>query len=595
MLLSAEHITKYQNEKCILEDVSFAIEERMKLGLIGVNGVGKTTLLRILAEEEYLDSGRILRKNGLRVHYLPQNPRFEEGKTIYQCVLDAVNEKQREARTFEIQTMLSKLGMRDYEQKVEVLSGGQRKRVALACALVTECDLLILDEPTNHLDNDMVEWLERYLMKYPKALLMVTHDRYFLERITDHLMEMDQGNLYLYDGNYETYLEKKEQRSQVEAVQLKKRQKLLKKELAWMRAGVQARGTKSQSRIDRFYELRNQCRHTQEDTLSSLDSIASRLGRKIMEITNLCMGFEGKLLFHDVNVQVKRMDRIGIVGPNGCGKTTLLNVLAKQLEPLSGEVVIGETVKLGFFQQGDDQMDLSMRVIDYIRDQGDQIETSEGSRSASQLLEQFLFPKQLQYTQIGRLSGGERRRLYLLKVLIASPNVLFLDEPTNDLDIQTLTILEDYLDDFPGVIITVSHDRYFLDRICDSLFVFQSDGTLREYAGGYSDYIARQSMESEPSTTNRSAGKSRTERSAIPSFTPAERREFEAIDEVIAGLEAAIAELDRQMDSLQDQFDKIAVLAKQREQLSQELDQKTERWMELQEQYDAIQAARKGR
>lgn len=595
MLLSAEHITKYQNEKCILEDVSFAIEERMKLGLIGVNGVGKTTLLRILAQAEHLDSGRIIRKSGLRVHYLPQNPRFEAGKTIYQCVLDAVNEKQREARTFEIQTMLSKLGMRDYEQSVDVLSGGQRKRVALACALVTECDLLILDEPTNHLDNDMVEWLERYLMKYTKALLMVTHDRYFLERITDHLMEMDQGNLYLYDGNYETYLEKKEQRSQTEAVQLKKRQKLLKKELAWMRAGVQARGTKSQSRIDRFYDLRKQCRNKQEDTMQSLDSITTRLGRKIMEITDLSMGFDDKVLFHDVFIQVKKMDRIGIVGPNGCGKTTLLNVLSKKLEPLSGEVVIGETVKLGFFHQGDDQMDLSMRVIDYIRDQGDQIETTDGSRTASQLLEQFLFPKQLQYTQIGRLSGGERRRLYLLKVLIASPNVLFLDEPTNDLDIQTLTILEDYLDDFPGVIITVSHDRYFLDRICDSLLVFQNDGTLREYAGGYSDYMARKATEAESVSTSKSSGKSRTERSMIPSFTPAERREFESIDEVIAGLEAAIADIDRQMESRQDQFDEIAGLADQRDQLTKELDQKTERWMELQEKYDAIQAARKGR
>lgn len=595
MLLSAEHITKYQNEKCILEDVSFAIEERMKLGLIGINGVGKTTLLRILAQKEHLDSGRIIRKSGLRVHYLPQNPRFEAGKTIYQCVLDAVNEKQREARTFEIQTMLSKLGMRDYEQSVDVLSGGQRKRVALACALVTECDLLILDEPTNHLDNDMVEWLERYLIKYTKALLMVTHDRYFLERITDHLMEMDQGNLYLYDGNYETYLEMKEQRSQTEAIQLKKRQKLLKKELAWMRAGVQARGTKSQSRIDRFYDLRKQCRNKQEETMQSLDSITTRLGRKIMEITDLSMGFEGNVLFHDVNIQVKKMDRIGIVGPNGCGKTTLLNVLSKKLEPLSGEVVIGETVKLGFFHQGDDQMDLSMRVIDYIRDQGDQIETTDGSRTASQLLEQFLFPKQLQYTQIGRLSGGERRRLYLLKVLIASPNVLFLDEPTNDLDIQTLTILEDYLDDFPGVIITVSHDRYFLDRICDSLFVFQNDGTLRGYAGGYSDYMARQATEAESVSTSKSSGKSRSERSMIPSFTPAERREFESIDEVIAGLEAAIAEIDRQMESLQDQFDEIAGLGDQRDQLTKELDQKTERWMELQEKYDAIQAARKGR
>lgn len=595
MLLSAEHITKYQNENSILEDVSFAIEERMKLGLIGVNGVGKTTLLRILAGEEHLDSGRIIQQNGLRVHYLPQNPRFQEGKTIYQCVLDAVNEKQREARTFEIQTILSKLGMRDYEQTVEVLSGGQRKRVALACALVSECDLLILDEPTNHLDNDMVEWLEHYLMKYPKALLMVTHDRYFLERITDHLMELDRGNLYLYDGNYETYLEMKEQRSQMEAVQLKKRQKLLKKELAWMRAGVQARGTKSQSRIDRFYELRTQCRAKQDETMQSIDSITSRLGRKIMEITDLRMGYDDKILFHDVNFRVKKRDRIGIIGPNGCGKTTLLNVLSHNLEPLSGEVVIGETVKLGFFHQGDDQMDLSMRVIDYIRDQGDQIQTTDGTRTAAQLLEQFLFPKQLQYTQIKRLSGGERRRLYLLKVLIASPNVLFLDEPTNDLDIQTLTILEDYLDTFPGVIITVSHDRYFLDRICDSLFVFQADGTLREYAGGYSDYIARQAAEPDLQTVNKSRGKSRAERSSIPSFTSSERREFESIDEVIAGLEAAIADIDLQMESRQDQFDEIAVLADQREKLTRDLDLKTERWMELQEKYDAIQAARKGR
>ena len=481
MLLSVEHLTKHQNIKPIVKDVSFAIEDHDKIALIGVNGTGKTTLLRIIAGLETYEEGNMIRKNNLRISYLPQDPVFDEEDTILHQILCM----DKDIKEFEAKAILGKLGIYDTARIVKHLSGGQRKRVALARALLQPCDLLLLDEPTNHLDNDMIEWLEKYLLRYSHAIFMVTHDRYFLERICDKMIEIDQANIYTYEANYSQYLELKAQREEIAQANERKRQNILRTELAWMRAGVQARGTKSKERIERFHKL-NAIEKPNEQANIKLDAISSRLGKKIIECENLSKAYGEHFLFHDFSYHLQRNDRIGILGANGCGKTTLLKLLAKELAPDSGEVIHGDTVRIGFFKQGYEEMDMSMRVLDYIQESSNAITTIEGTYTASQMLERFLFDAKAQYMPIGRLSGGERRRLYLLKVLMQAPNILFLDEPTNDLDIQTLQILEDYLDTFNGALITVSHDRYFLDRICDKLFVFKSDKTIQQFLGGYS-------------------------------------------------------------------------------------------------------------
>lgn len=590
MLLTVEHLTKYHNEKCILKDVSFTIDEHDKVGVIGVNGTGKTTFLKMLAELEHYDDGTLMKKNGMRIHYLAQNPQFEKDCSIMEEVRSHVQKMDDGIEEFEIKTILTKLGLSEFDKKVSHLSGGQKKRVALACALVSSCDLLILDEPTNHLDNDMTLWLETYLKRYTKALLMVTHDRYFLERITTSLLEIDGGKLYRYDGNYETYLDMKQQRMQMDKIQEKKRTSLYKKELEWMRAGVQARGTKSKSRIDRFYDLREQRKNLQQEELK-LSSLSSRLGRTTIEIEALKKSFGDHLLFEDFTYNFKRNDRIGIIGNNGCGKSTLLNILAGDLPYDQGSIVIGETVKLGYFRQGDDDMDLSKRVIDYIREVSDAVETLDGVYSAGQMLEKFMFPSQLQHTQIKRLSGGERRRLYLLHVLMQAPNVLLLDEPTNDLDIQTLSILEDYLDDFPGIIVAVSHDRYFLDRIVDHVFVFQDNRTIKSYPGGYSDYLER--CESVSVKENKVESSKEKKTSLLPRFTSAEKKELETIDDVIMQLEQQIKEIDQQMETYSDDFEKLAELSKQRDETNILLEEKSERWMYLNEKQQEIAEAKK--
>ncbi|MEG0695329.1 MAG: ABC-F family ATP-binding cassette domain-containing protein [Erysipelotrichaceae bacterium] len=588
MLLSLAHITKYHNEKLILNDVSFSMDEKDKIGIIGVNGTGKTTFLKILLGSEHYDEGNIIKKNGLKIHYLPQSPVFEKDLDVLTQTLNQVQAKDKNVKLFEVKRILTKLGLDDFDKKISLLSGGQAKRLALACALVTPCDLLILDEPTNHLDNDMIAFLEAFLRKLPNALLMVTHDRYFLERITNRLLEIDQGNMYMYEGNYEAYLEGKAKRLADETSRHKKLNQMYLKELSWMRAGVQARGTKSQSRIDRFYDLRTQRQQIQSETFE-LSSLSTRLGKKTIEIEHIKKSFGDHLLFKDFSYFFKQQDRIGILGKNGCGKTTLLKCIAQGEKIDEGSIVIGETVHLGYFKQGDDDMDPSMRVIDYIKEVSDLIETKNGSVSAKTMLERFMFPSTLQHSLIARLSKGECRRLYLCRLLMSSPNVLLLDEPTNNLDIQTLGLLEDYLDDFLGIVISVSHDRYFLDRVCDSLFVFQEDKTIKAFTGGYSDYISKIEEVKESKESHHKDYKKTT----LLKFTSAEKNEFEKIDQVMEQLENKIKEIDEKMNLCHDDFNKINEYSKTRDSLSQELDMKTERWMYLNELNQEIQEQKK--
>lgn len=581
MLISVEHLSKRQNIKEIVNDVSFAIEDRDKIALIGVNGTGKTTLLRILAGLETIDEGNIIRKSGLRISYLPQDPVFDEDDTILHQILSM----DKEIQEFEAKSILGKLGVHDSSLNISHLSGGQRKRVALARALLKPCDLLILDEPTNHLDNEMIEWLESYLIRYAHALMMVTHDRYFLERVCNSMMEIDRASIYTYHANYSTYLQEKAERESIQAAQEKKRQSILRKELAWMRAGVQARGTKSRERIERFHKL-NDMESAKEQGQVVLDTMTSRLGKKTIEINDISKAYGNHVLFQNLSYTLTRNDRIGILGPNGCGKSTLLHILAKDMEPDHGSVVLGETVKLAYFRQGCEEMDMSQKVIDYIRDGGNEIRTLDGTYSASQMLERFLFDSRMQHTPIGRLSGGERRRLYLLKILMQAPNILFLDEPTNDLDIQTLQILEDYLDNFNGAVIVVSHDRYFLDRICDKMFVF-SNSSIQQYIGGYSAYMEL------GATAKEKKEKKKAERmQQLPRMSSKEKQELEHMEEDIAILQEQLDQLDTEMNNAGDDFKKIQELADQRDALEAKMEEKMERWMLLEDKKQEIEQAR---
>lgn len=583
MLISVEHLTKHQNIKEIVNDVSFAIEDHDKIAVIGVNGTGKSTLLRILEGSEVYEEGTIIRKNGLRISYLPQDPVFDDADTILHQILSM----DKDIKDYEAKSILGKLGIQDCERIVSTLSGGQRKRVALARALLRPCDLLILDEPTNHLDNDMIEWLETYLMRFSKALLMVTHDRYFLERVCDRIMEIDQGHVYMYEANYSHYLELREERREIAFAQEKKRQNILRKELAWMRAGVQARGTKSRERIERFHKLNNM-EKPKEDGQIVLDTLTSRLGRKTIEIEHIAKAYGDQVLFEDFSYHMNRHDRIGILGPNGCGKSTLLHILAKDFVPDKGEVIYGETVKLAYFRQGCEEMDGKMRVLDYIQDSGNEIKTLEGTYTASQMLERLLFDSKLQYTTIERLSGGERRRLYLLKVLMGAPNILFLDEPTNDLDIQTLQILEDYLDNFNGALIVVSHDRYFLDRICDKLFVFQNH-KIEQFIGGYSAY-----MELGRNQKKEKSEKPKTEKvSVLPRMSSKEKRELETMEETIEQLQAQMDAVDEEMQKQREDYQALQELSEQRTALETEMEAMMERWMYLEEIKKQVDDARK--
>ena len=578
MLISMDSITKYHNVKEIVKEASLTIEEHDKTALIGVNGAGKTTILRIVAGLESYE-GNIVRKNGLRISYLPQDPVFDEQESILYQVM-RVDPKIEE---YEAKSILGKLGMHDVDLCIAKLSGGQRKRVALARALLKPCDLLILDEPTNHLDNEMIEWLEKYLKRFSNAIFMVTHDRYFLERVCTKMVEISQGKLYTYEANYSQYLEAKALREEQALANEKKRQNLLRKELAWIRAGVQARGTKSKERIERFHALNAQDKLQLEKSIA-LDLTTSRLGKKIIELEHISKAYGERVLFRDFSYHFTRHDRIGILGANGCGKTTLLHVMAKQLEPDSGTVVHGETLKLAYFKQGHGDMDGSMKLIDYIQETSNHIETTQRSYTAASMLERFLFPRSMHHTTIERLSGGEKRRLYLLKVLMQAPNVLFLDEPTNDLDIATLQILEDYLDEFNGAVVVVSHDRYFLDRICDKLFVFQN-GNIVQHIGGYSSFIqiASQTVETTPKSTQPKAA-------VLMKMTTKEKQELAGMETAMDQVQKCIDAIDQDMEKYADDFQKLQELSIQREAKEKQLEEMMERWLQLSDKKARIDA-----
>lgn len=576
MLITATHITHYNNLKCIVDDVSFTIQPQDKIALIGINGTGKSTLLRILAGIQKC-TGDILRKKDIQISYLPQNPEFKDHLTVIEQVYQYVD---KTVSDYEVQAILNKFGITDYKQTIGQLSGGQQKRVALAITLLKPCDLLLLDEPTNHLDNEMIEYLEKYLIKFNKAIFMVTHDRYFLERITNKIFELDRCKIFEYEANYSRFLELKAQREETELATERKRKLFLKKELEWVRAGVQARSTKSKDRLQRFEELNNQ-NDIQKIQNIQMVSVSSRLGKKTIEIEDVSMRYN-QLLFYPFSYHVKKNDRIGILGKNGCGKSTLLNIIAGLIQPTEGHIIIGDTVKIGYFKQGHGDMDASLRVIDYIKETANILNTSDGQLTAKQMCEKFLFDSQMQYTPIERLSGGEKRRLYLLKILMEAPNVLLLDEPTNDLDIMTLQILEDYLDHFQGIVITVSHDRYFLDRICDGLFVFK-DQKITYHNGGYSELI---SISDTTQKTKKDNVQYQKKRKIKLSYN--EKKELQNLEELIPTLEQQLKDIDTKLNDMTD-FQDIQTLTQKREQLEKDIEISSERWMELLEKEEQSQ------
>lgn len=620
-LMTLENISKSYSEKKLLENISFGINEGEKIGIIGVNGTGKSTLLKIIAGAEVCDSGTITKANRVRIEYLPQNPDYNEDFTIlqqvfkgtseemkllleYQETLDEINnnfndnlnnkliylqEKIDSLNLWDLENeakmVLTKLGLTNFNQKVKELSGGQRKRVALASALITPCELLILDEPTNHLDNDTIDYLEEYLNNRKGSLVMITHDRYFLDRVSNRIIELDKGRLFSYDGNYSTFLEKKMERLQLESSMEEKRQNLIRKELAWVRRGAKARTTKQKARLQRFDELTN--RETIEvDEKMDISVCSTRLGKKIIEIHNISKSFGNKILIDNLDYTLSRTDRIGIIGKNGMGKSTLINILNGSLNPDSGYIEIGETVKIGCFNQDDSHMHTDMRAIDYVKEASDYIETADGTKiSASQMCERFLFNSTMQYTQIGKLSGGERRRLHLLRTLMKAPNVLLLDEPTNDLDIDTLNRLEDYLDEFSGVVITVSHDRYFLDRICNKIFAYEGLGKVHIYTGNYSDYLIYKEIQGiefkaekvEKEKANDSK-KEKPKNNKKLKFSYNEQREFETIDSDIEKLEEKIQLLEESTSKFATDFVKLQEVLEEKAKTEADLEQKYERW-----------------
>lgn len=620
-VLSIENLTKSYGERVLFADVTFGVDEGDKIGLIGVNGAGKSTFLKLVAGVEQADAGKVTKGSSVEVRYLPQNPEFDEAATVLEQVFNGYSPVMKVIRDYELalaeaqsqpqnraaeqqlirlsqqmdshdawqleseaKAILMQLGIAEFSAPVGTLSGGQRKRVALASALINPCELLILDEPTNHIDNDTVAWLEQYLANRKGALLMITHDRYFLDRVTNRIIEIDKGKLYTYSGNYSKFLEAKAEREEQQEASERKRQNLLRNELAWMRRGARARSTKQKARIERFEELNSQSTDLNEAKLE-ISVASSRLGRKIIELENISQQFAAKAVIADFNYIVLKDDRVGIIGLNGSGKTTLLNIIAGRLVPDNGVVTTGQTVKVGYFSQENAQMDETMRVIEYIREEANSIATADGETiSAAQMLERFLFPPQLQWMPIGKLSGGEKRRLYLLRILMSAPNVLLLDEPTNDLDIQTLTILEDYLDHFAGAVITVSHDRYFLDRVVDKLFVFTGNGQITQIPGGYSDYLAAKKPDTAPvAAVEKKKSSYEKPKEQLRKFTFKEQREFEQIDETIAEVEQALQQVSNAINSAGSNFELLEQLVKQQQELERSLEELLDRWTYLNE------------
>ena len=592
MLLSAEHISINFGSRQLLSDVNFYLNEGDKTGIIGINGTGKSTFLKVLAGITEPDEGKISRNPNVQVSVLSQNPVMEDDATILEQVFLHFPAEFRELNEYEAKSMLTKLGLPDFERKVGTLSGGQRKRVALAAALIHPADILVLDEPTNHLDSAMVAWLEDWLRRFKGGLVMVTHDRYFLERVVNHITELSRGKLYHYEANYSKYLELKAQREEMAEASERKRQAILRVEREWIMRGCRARTTKSKDRIERYKDLLDQDAPETDENIQ-MAAASSRLGRKIIELHGVGKVYDGRTIIDSFSYNLLRNDRIGIVGHNGAGKSTLLHLIAGELQPDSGHVEIGTTVKIGHFSQEGRELDLNQRVYDFIHEIAEEVKTDEGTFSANQMMERFLFPGDLQSVPIGRLSGGERRRLYLLSVLMAAPNVLLLDEPTNDLDVMTLSILEDYLQGFPGPIITVSHDRFFLDKLSEHIFEV-GEGTVKRYVGNWSDWAAAKKAEEQPEKAEKAEKAPPVQRTKEKKlkFSFKEQREFETIDEEIASLEEQIDRCRAEQGTCGSDYVKLQELMAKQTELEAALEEKTERWMylmELKEKIDAQQ------
>ena len=592
MLLSAENISKNYGMKQLLDGVSVYLNEGDRIGIIGINGTGKSTLLKILAGTVHPDSGNISSKPNLQISYLPQDPEMNGEFTVIEQVLADMPSEYREIRDYEARSMLNKLGITDFSAKISTLSGGQRKRVALASALIHPADVLVLDEPTNHLDSEMVTWLENRLNKFSGGIVMITHDRYFLERVVTRITELSRGKLYTYEANFSKYLELKSQREEMAEASERKRQSVLRREYQWIMRAARARGTKSKDRIERYHALKEQSAPEYDDTVK-ISALSSRLGKKTIELKNVSKSYGSRKVIDDFSYNVLRNDRIGIIGHNGAGKSTLLNLIAGRIKPDSGEVETGETVKTGYFTQTSSELDPDKKVFDFIHDISDSVKTSEGTFSASQMLERFLFYPDLQQSMIGRLSGGEKRRLYLLSILMEAPNVLLLDEPTNDLDIETLRILEDYIEEFPGAVISVSHDRYYLDKTAESIFEVEDNGHVSCYTGNYSDYAEKaaekKKTEKETVRTANSQSENAKKQHALK-FSFKEQREYETIDADIENLENQIAECERKMALQTSDYVKLQELMDKKAKLEEELENKTERWIYLNDLADRINA-----
>lgn len=592
-ILNIEHVSKVFGEKTIFDDVSFGIQEGDKIGIIGINGTGKTTLLRMIAGVEEPDSGQIIKQNGIRLAYLSQHPSFPEGATVLSYAFDGIAENDWALKS-EVKSALNKLGITDHDMKMEHLSGGQKKKVALAKTLTSSFEILLLDEPTNHLDGEMISWLEDYLKRYKGVVIMVTHDRYFLDKVTNRILEISRGKLYGYEANYSKFLEMKAEREEMELASERKRQSVLRMELEWAKRGCRARTTKQKARLERLELLKNG-KAPETDRLAEIDSVETRMGKKTIELHHVSKSYRERKLIDDFDYIVLKNQNLGIVGPNGCGKSTLLKMIAGLVEPDEGTIEIGETIRIGYFAQELPEMNTSQRVIDFVKDIAEYIPTKDGRITASQMLERFLFTPDMQYAPIEKLSGGEKKRLYLLSVLQAAPNVLIFDEANNDIDIPTMTILEDYLNSFQGIVITVSHDRYFLDNVVDRIFEFDGNGHLQQYEGGYTDYIeAKQKREvpKEEVKAKKSTGKNdwKQNRPTKLKFSYMEQKEFETIDEDIAKLEEKLEKLDADMMANATNSAKLSELTLEKEFAEKQLEEKMERWVYLNDLAERIAA-----
>ena len=592
MLLTAENLSINFGSRQLLTDVNFYLNEGDKVGIIGINGTGKSTFLKVLAGTVEPDGGRVIRNPNVQISFLSQNPAMDDDASVLEQVFLHFPAEFRELNEYEAKSMLTRLGFTDFDQKVGTLSGGQRKRVALVAALVRPADILILDEPTNHLDSGMVAWLEDWLQSFRGGLVMVTHDRYFLERVVNHITELSRGKIYHYEANYSKYLELKELRAEMAEASERKRQSILRVEREWIMRGCKARTTKSRERIQRYENLLNQDAPEYDDNVQ-LSAATSRLGRKIIELHDVRKAFDGRTIIGGFSYNLLRDDRIGIVGHNGAGKSTLLHMIAGELAPDSGTVEHGTTVKIGHVSQEGRELDLTQRVYDFIHEIAREVKTAEGTFTAKQMMERFLFPSDLQSVAIGRLSGGERRRLYLLSVLMSSPNVLLLDEPTNDLDVMTLSILEDYLQDFPGPIITVSHDRFFLDKMSTSIFEVKGDGSVEQFTGNWSDWNAKRKEEDAPAKTAKAKPVQDRPKEKKLKFSFKEEREFATIDQDIADLEAKIEENQSAQAAAGSDYVRLQELQNELEELEAALEAKTERWFYLNDLKERIDAQKK--